>query len=105
MKTMKRNALLILLSLFLWTSQAGAFLYEIPMKTKEEIKAASDADLMGAYIDAKIELDASRTFHNEAGLTPKEYTKHKELLNYIVKLRLEMQIRELEVPPIDDWLK
>ena len=102
---MKRTVLLILLSLGLWTQQAQAFLYEIPMMSKEEMKSASDAQLLQSYIDAKIELEASRTFHGKAGFTPKEYDKHKDLLNYIVKLRLEMQLREMEVPPIDEWIK
>ena len=84
---------------------AQAFLYDYPILTKEEVKALSDAELVSAYIDAKIELDASRTFHGKAGFTPKEYNKHKDLLNYIIKLRLEMQLRDMEVPPIDDWIR
>jgi len=102
---MKRIGLLILLCLGLWTHPAQAFLYDISLMSKEEIKSASDAQLLQSYIDAKIELDASRTFHGKAGFTPKEYEKHKDLLNYIITLRLEMQLRELEVPPIDEWIR
>jgi len=95
----------MVLSVCLWTRHANAFLYDINMLSKEEIKSATDAQLIESYIDAKIEVDASRTFHGKAGFTPKEYNQHKELLNYIVKLRLEMQLRELEVPPIEEWLR
>jgi len=84
---------------------AAAFLYEIPTLTKEDIKKLTDAELVTKYIEVKIELDASRTFHGQAGFTPKEYNRHKDLLNLIVVLRLEMQLREMEVPPIDEWLR
>jgi hypothetical protein len=89
----------------LGASPAFAFLYDFPILTKEEIKALDEAGLINAYIDAKIELDASRTFHGKAGFTPKEYNHHKELLNLVIKLRLEMQLRELDVPPIDEWIR
>ena len=87
------------------TTLSFAFLYDIPILSKEEIKALSDAELINQYIDVKVELDASRTFHGQAGFTPKEYNRHKEMLNLVIKLRLEMQLRDLDVPPIDEWLR
>ena len=82
-----------------------AFLYDIQMLSVEDIDKLSDDKLNGAYVEAKIELAASRTFHGKSGFTPKEYQKHKELLEYIVRLRREMLERQLEAPPVDEWLR
>jgi len=102
-----RRAILtgVLAIVLLGSTPAFAFLYDFPILTKEEIKQLDEAGLLNAYIDAKIELDASRTFHGKAGFTPKEYNRHKELLNLVIKLRLEMQLREMEVPPIEEWIR
>lgn len=94
----------IALSLFLST-QSFAWLYDFPILSKEEIKALDEVEILNAYIDVKIELDASRTFHGKAGFTPKEYKRHKDLLNLVIKIRLEMQLREMDVPPIDEWIR
>ena len=103
---MKKILVLIALGTFLCaTSFSWAFLYEVPILSKEEVKKLSDADLISAYIQVKIEIDASRTFHGKAGFTPKEYEKHKGLLGYVIALRLEMQLRELQPPPIDEWIR
>jgi len=103
---MKKGILLILVaSILMISTQADAFLYDYVILTKEEIKKLSEAELLSSYIEAKIELDASRSFHGRAGFTPKEYNRHKKLLKSIVTLRLEMQVREIDVPPIEDWIR
>ena len=100
-----RRVFIILGLLLAFQTVSWAFLYEVKILNKEEIQALSDIELVNALIETKIEIDASRTFHGKAGFSPKEYAKYKELLGYIIKLRLEMQLRELEAPPIDDWLR
>ena len=101
---MKKWMFAIFLAL-LMTNNSWAFLYEIPILTKEEIKALSDSALTERYIDAKVELDASRTFHGKSGFTPKEYSQYKDLVNFIIRIRQEMQTRELEAPPVDEWIR
>lgn len=86
-------------------SIANAFLYQVPILTKEEIKKVSDQQLMDSYIEAVIERSASETFHGKAGFTPKEYNNFKDLLGFIVRLRQEMLKREMETPPVDEWLR
>jgi len=101
----KRIIFLLLASCLFLQTQAAAFLYEYTVLTREEVKVLTDAEILSVYIEAKIELDATRAFHGEAGFTPKEYNRHKKLLNYIVTLRLEMQVREMDVPPIEQWIR
>ena len=62
-------------------------------------------ELISVYTDAVIEREASQTFHGKAGFTPKEYDSFKKLLGFIINLRQEMVNRELEPPPITEWLK
>jgi len=103
---MKRIIAFGLCLLFLSTVTAQAFLYEIPILSKEEIKKLSKEDLSEAYIEAKIEEKASQEFHIGAGFSSaKDYTKRKNLLRYIINLRKEMSERQVQVDPINDWLK
>ncbi|MDP8212993.1 MAG: hypothetical protein P9X22_06880 [Candidatus Zapsychrus exili] len=97
---------IIFLTIFLlFCGPALAFIYEISIPTQEEIKRLKDDEIIEIYIDVMIERKASEAFHGKAGFTPKEYTKFKELLGFIVRLRQEMSKRELEAPPIDEWLR
>ena len=89
------------------TTQAGAFLYELPILSKDEIAKLTDEDLMEKYIDAKIEAKASEEFHRAAGFNSvKEYENRKKLLRYIFDLRREMSKREdVEAGKLDALLK
>ena len=87
------------------TSPGLAFLYEVKIPTKEELKKLNNDQLVDLYTSALIEREASETFHGKAGFTPKEYQSFKDLLGLIVRIRQEMLSRELEPPPIDQWLK
>jgi len=87
-------------------SPAFAFLYEIPILSKEEISKLSDKEIIDVYMEVKIEEIASSEFHKGAGFSnAKEYNKRKALLRFIIDLRMEMDSRELGVPPIGDWLR
>ena len=101
---MKRWICAVLISCLLATN-AFAFLYEVKVLTREEIKALKDDQLLDTFIAAKIEVEASKSFHGKAGFNPKEYEQFKELLGLIVRLHQEMKTRELEVPPVDEWLR
>lgn len=100
---MKIISLILSLLLFLSTS-ASAFLYEVKILTDAEINKLTDKELVDNFIAAKIEVDASKTFHGKAGFTPKEYDKYKLLLGFVIQLRQEMQERGIEAPPVDEWL-
>ena len=84
---------------------AFAFLYEVKILSKDDVKKLTNDEIVTIYTDAVIEREASKTFHGKAGFTPKEYESYKELLGFIVRLREEMASRELDPPPITDWLK
>ena len=84
---------------------AFAFLYEVKVLTKEEVQKLTNDQLVDVYKDAVIERKASETFHGKAGFMPKEYESFKQLLGLIIRIREEMKTRELEPPPIEDWLR
>jgi len=84
------------------SSLSLAFLYEIKVLNKEEIRKLKDDALVDAYIDCLVELEASKSFHQTAGFTPKEYSKHKELLKYKIFLKTEIQKRKLELPSLGE---
>ena len=100
-----KKIILLFVMMFTLSTFAFAFLYEVTILTKEEIKKLKNEELISIYTDAVIEREASETFHGKAGFTPKEYQSFKDLLGLIIHLRQEMLSRELEPPPITDWLK
>lgn len=102
---MKKLLIAIIVVLMAATS-SSAFLYEIEILTQEQIKKLSDTELVEVYTEAKIEEYASSEFHQGAGFSSgKEYEKRKDLLRYIIFLRREMALRELESDPIQEWLE
>ena len=101
---MKRIVTLFII-ITLFCTPALAFLYEVVIPTDEEITAMTDEKLMDYYISVFIERKAAETFHGKAGFSPKEYVKFKELLGLIVVLRQEMLKREMDVPPVEEWLR
>jgi len=101
-----KRIILLLLAVLLISNPALAFLYDdVKFLSVEEIKKLSDEDLIQTYIDAKIETNASKTFHANAGFnSAKDYKKYKELLVLIIRLRQELELRGKEAPPVDEWL-
>ena len=102
-----KKFIIFLTLLFVCTTQAMAIfnLYEIKDMTKEELAKLSKDALLDLYTNALIEKQANETFHGKAGFSPKEYDNYKILLNLIIKIRQEMINRDLEPPPIDQWIK
>jgi hypothetical protein len=101
-----KRAFIFLFVMLLFCSPAFALLNELKTISVEEIKKLSDEDLIKYYVDAKIETNASKVFHSNAGFNNlKEYDQFKALLAYIVRLRQEIELRKLEAPPVDEWLK
>ncbi len=101
-----KKIITVLFVFLLVASQAFAFLYTIKILTKEELKELKKEDLAEVYLEAKIEEKASGEFHIGAGFSSsKDYGKRKDLLRFIVNLRREMAVRDIEPEPIEEWLK
>ena len=66
------------------------------------VSQGSVAELKEAVEDTAIEIHAREVFHGKAGFTPKEYDSYKAFLKQLIKLKEEMQRRELKLPPIED---
>ncbi|OGX38471.1 MAG: hypothetical protein A3G91_04225 [Omnitrophica WOR_2 bacterium RIFCSPLOWO2_12_FULL_50_9] len=96
---------LVLLSFFLilkvFLAVAAA---DIQILSKIEIEKLTNEQLLSAYVDAKIEAEAQKTF-SRTGFTHKEYQAYRELLTFVVQLRQEMEKRKIDAPPVEEWLK
>lgn len=89
-------ALWIAVVIFCLAGSGWAFLFEVPILSKEQIAKLSDRELEDKYLDALVELEAVETFYCNSGFTPKEYAKLTALLKYRVLLLREMNLREIE---------
>ena len=96
-----------ILAILLVVQPVFAFLYEIPVLSREEIQKLSTEDLTEKYIEAKIEERASHEFHIGAGYnSAKEYKNRKKLLRFIFELRRELARREAaDANALDEFLK
>lgn len=77
---------------------------EIKILANPEIEKLTNEQLVNTYIDAKIEAEAYKAF-GRTGYSHKEYSEYRELLAFIVRLRQEMEKRQVDAPPVDEWLK
>ncbi len=71
---------------------------EVRILGAQDMALLSDDKLVDAYIDAAVEIEATKTFHVTSGFTPKEYKRYKALLKYRVQLLFEARRRKLDVP-------
>jgi hypothetical protein len=71
---------------------------EIKILETKDIVLLDDQKLVDAYIDAVVEIDATKTFHSTSGFTPKEFKKYKSLLKYRLQLLFEVHRRKMEIP-------
>ena len=71
---------------------------EIKVLEAKDILVLDDQKLIDAYIDAVVEIDATRTFHATSGFTPRELKKFKGLLKYRLQLLFEIHRRKMEIP-------
>lgn len=95
----------VLIILCLLATPIFAAIYEVKILTDEEIRKLSDEAIVNVYTEAMIEREATKTFYAKAGFTPKEYDSYRNLLGFVVRLRKEMDSREIEPPPVEEWLK
>lgn len=83
---------------FALTLNANAFLFDLPILSREAVGQLSDDKLVDTYIDVEVEAETVQLFYSRSSFTPKEYEKIKELLKYRVYLMQEMQKRKIEIP-------
>ena len=103
---MRRILIVTLILAVLVIKPARAFLYEIEMLSPEQISVLTDQKLIESYTEAKIEEKTSAEFVLAAGFSSaKDYEKRKSLLRYIIYLHREMNKRNIEPDPIEEWLK
>ena len=95
----KKINFILLVALLGAAVSAHAYISEIPTLDRKSIHALSDDQLMDAYIEAEVELEAQNAFHATSGFAPKEYDAYKNLIRYRMYLLLEMNRRKIEAPP------
>ena len=88
----------VLMFLNLSAFSAKAFLFEIAILGKNEISKLSDEQLIAAYTEAVVEVQAVKTFFSKGGLTPRDYDNFKDVLRYRISLIQEMTKRGLDIP-------
>ena len=71
---------------------------DVAILDKPAIVKLTDDQLIDAYENTIVEIDASRSFHATSGFSPKEYKDYKSLLKYRLMLLVEIHSRNLELP-------
>ena len=82
---------------------AADFSSDITILPKKDIVKLTDEQLLDTYLDTLVELDASKTFHNTSGFTPKDYREYKDLVKFRLLLLMEIHSRNLETPQFDKY--
>ncbi len=96
----------ILMGLVIMTMLSGVFVLregmtyplQIKILDEQEITHLSNKELLDKYIDAVVELEAMRTFHQTSGFRPQDYQDFKRLLRYKILLLDEIRKRDLTPP-------
>ena len=96
----------ITLTLFLISASSMAmaavnFAPEVAVLEKKDIAALADDKLIDKYMDAIVEIEASKTFHATNGFSPKDYKEFKDLLKFRLYLLMEIHSRNLETPQFE----
>lgn len=82
---------------FVMVTTSHAFLYDVKVLTKDEIAKLSDEALIDKYIDVLVEMEASKTFHQNSGFSMEGYQLFKNLIRFKIWLSLEVDKRGLEL--------
>ena len=81
----------------------ATFSSEITILEKKDIVKLTDDQLIDAYLDAVVEIDATRSFHNTSGFSTKDFKDFKALLKYRLELLIEIHSRNLEIPQFERY--
>ena len=71
---------------------------DVVILDKSSIIKLQDDQLIDAYENTLVEIEANRSFHATSGFSPKEYKDYKALLKYRLLLLVEIHSRNLEIP-------
>jgi len=95
---LKKLALAMMMVLFLTPLSMAAFPSDVTILDKPAIIKLSDDQLIDAYENTLVEIEANRTFHATSGFSSKEYKDYKALLRFRLLLLAEINSRHLEIP-------
>ncbi len=95
---MKKTIPVVIITFFLLSSAWAAFENNITVLKKAEIHQLTDDQLVDAYQDVLVELEAIRTFHATSGFTVTQYDEYRSFLKYRLGLLMEIHSRNLEIP-------
>ena len=101
---MKKRLFLIMAVMVLAAHVSFGAGEEVKILATPEIEKLTNDQLLNTYIDAKIESEAYKAF-GRTGYSHKEYSQYRELLAFIVRLRQEMEKRQVDAPPVEEWLE
>lgn len=94
----KKIALAMMMVLFLIPVSMAEYASDVTILDNSGISRLTDEQLIGAYEDTLVEIEANRSFHTTSGFSPKEYKNFKALLKFRLLLLVEIHKRNLEIP-------
>jgi Ni2+-binding GTPase involved in maturation of urease and hydrogenase len=80
---------------------ATNFASDVVILQKKDIAKLTDEQLVDKYMDAVVELEANKTFHQTNGFAPKDYKEYKDLIKFRLVLLMEIHGRNMEIPQFD----
>src|ERR1017187_65242 len=94
----KKIALSIMMVLFLTPLSMAEYPSAVTILDKTAIVKLSDDQLIDAYENTIVEIEANRSFHATSGFSPKEYKDYKAMLKFRLLLLVDIHSRNLELP-------
>ena len=94
----KNLVLAMMMVLFITPWALAEYPSDVTILDKSAIVKLADDQLIDAYENTIVEIDADRTFHATSGFSPKEYKDFKDLLKFRLLLLVEIHSRNLELP-------
>ena len=94
----KKFALAVMMVLCLTPLSMAEFPSDVAILDKPAIVKLSDDQLIDAYENTTVEIEANRSFHATSGFSPKEYKDYKAMLKFRLMLLVEIHSRNLELP-------
>ncbi|MBF0570506.1 MAG: hypothetical protein HQL12_01420 [Candidatus Omnitrophica bacterium] len=94
----RKFALAMMMVLFLTPLSMAEYPSDVAILDKSAIVKLSDDQLIDAYENTIVEIEADRSFHATSGFSPKEYKDYKALLKFRLILLVEIHSRNLEIP-------
>lgn len=95
---LKKLILVVLMSVSLTPVARAIYPSDVIILDKAGIARLTDDQLIDAYENTLVEIQASQSFHATSGFSPKEYKEYKNLLKFRLLLVVEIHSRNLEIP-------